>query len=178
MGFGEIGRHKQVLIVDLPLNKRVPISKSPKNDDLHGENQDNDTISIHSLPVPIFHSLAKICGDMAFITNAIDTLKTHDEPIWLEIEYVGDTLVTNLKQHIANLLEGSNMAAISIKNKATHQGSLKSRTPTLNLETLDEMDIFYQRLDKENLNQDEKNDLIGAYQELIKAIQETDHKAV
>ena len=38
--------------------------------------------------------------------------------------------------------------------------------------------FFYQRLDKENLNQDEKNDLIGAYQELIKAIQETDHKAV
>ena len=178
MGFGEIGRHKQVLIVDLPLNKSVPISKLPKNDDLHGENQDNNAISIHSLPVPIFHSLAKICGDMAFITNAIDTLKTHDEPIWLEIEYVGDTLVANLKQHISNLLEGSNIAAISIKNKAIHQGSLKLHTPTLNLETLDEMDIFYQRLDKENLNQDEKNDLIGAYQELIKAIQETDHKAV
>ena len=89
----------------------------PKNDDLHGENQDNNAISIHSLPVPIFHSLAKICGDMAFITNAIDTLKTHDEPIWLEIEYVGDTLVANLKQHISNLLEGSNIAAISIKIK-------------------------------------------------------------
>ena len=54
MGFGEIGRHKQVLIVDLPLNKSVPISKLPKNDDLHGENQDNNAISIHSLPVPIF----------------------------------------------------------------------------------------------------------------------------
>lgn len=178
MGFGEIGRHKQVLIVDLPLNKSTQTSTPPKDDLFHSTNQDNDAICVHSLPVPIFHSLARICGDMAFIASAIDTLKAHDEPIWLEIEYVGDTLITNLKQQIVDLLEGSSIAAISIKNKATYQGSLKSNTPTLNLEELDEMDVFYKRLDKEDLNQDEKNDLIGAYQDLIKEIQETDHKAV
>lgn len=179
MGFGEIGRHKQVLIVDLPLNKTAygttdrpdeliqPITKTDQSELIH----------IHSLPVPIFQSLAKISGDMAFIKSSIDVLKAHNESIWLEIEYTGDSLVPNLKQQITEQIADSQLVAISIKNTQSYQGSLRARSVDMSLTQLNEMDVFKKRLAKENLQDHEQQNLIHAYQMLIKQMQETDGNA-
>ncbi|MFC0820256.1 exonuclease SbcCD subunit D C-terminal domain-containing protein [Moraxella marmotae] len=178
MGFGEIGRHKQVLLVDLPLDKKQIHSENlPQNPPQIIDNNTISDIAVHSLPVPIFHNLARIVGDMDFIKASIHQLKSYEQTIWLEIEYQADTLIANLKQQITDLLDNSQLVAVSIKNKGTYQGSLKAHTPTVNLEHLDEMEIFYKRLSKENLNNNEEKLLIDAYQTLLKQMQETDANA-
>lgn len=183
MGFGEIGRQKQVLLIDLPMDKSVNDERTDDQIDLlqlidnSDKKQATSQIRIHSLPVPIFHSLAKITGDMAFISSSIQTLKAHDELIWLEIEYTGSTLITNLKQQITSMLDDSQLIAVSIKNTQTHRGSLKAESPTINLAHLNELDIFKKRLSKENLTKDENDQLIHAYQMLMRDLHETDSNA-
>ncbi|SIR73232.1 Exodeoxyribonuclease I subunit D [Moraxella cuniculi DSM 21768] len=160
MGFGEIGRQKQVLIIDI-----------------HKENNDKKQLSINSLPVPIFQGLAKIAGDMTFIQNCLDKLKATQQEVWLEIEYTGETLIGNLKQQIDTLLDDSKLVAISIKNKARHQGSLQAAVWIDNPKNLDEMDIFLKRLNKEKITNEDKEQLILAYQSLLKSLHEQDGNA-
>lgn len=177
MGFGEIGRHKQVLIVDLPYDKSPKQSIDQPDLMQFFDGADSSAVRIHSLPVPIFQSLAKISGDMAFIESSINDLKAHDQPIWLEIEYTGDSLMPNLKQQINALTKDSQLLALSIKNTQTHAGSLRAKSMDITLDKLNEMQVFKKRLAKENLPDDEQEQLIQAYQALIKQMQETDNNA-
>lgn len=179
MGFGEIGRHKQVLIIDLPCDKSAHDAVDQPDDlvSLIDDVHEFTHLHIHALPVPIFQSLAKISGDMDFITRAIDTLKAHNESIWLEIEYTGDGLVPNLKQQINDMTKDSLLLALSIKNTQSHRGSLRAKSIDVSLAQLNEMDVFKKRLAKENLPDDEQQKLIQAYQMLIKHMHETDNNA-
>lgn len=166
-----------MLIVDLPYDKSPKQSIDQPDLMQFFDGADSSAVRIHSLPVPIFQSLAKISGDMAFIESSINDLKAHDQPIWLEIEYTGDSLMPNLKQQINALTKDSQLLALSIKNTQTHAGSLRAKSMDITLDKLNEMQVFKKRLAKENLPDDEQEQLIQAYQALMKQMQETDNNA-
>lgn len=151
MGFGEIGKQKQVLVIDF---------------------QQDLPIEIHSLAVPIFQNLASITGDKAYIDAQIELLKQRDQSYFLEIEYIGSELLPNLRQDILNLLEGSPLIALSIKNKTLHQGALTQPSTTVSLENLNETDVFCERLAKENLSEKEQHALLDAYHWLMTELHE------
>lgn len=156
MGFGEMGKTKQVLVVDF---------------------QEDQPPQVHSLTVPVFQDLASIKGDMDFIKQSLEQLKTKNRSIWLEIEYIGEEILTNLKQEILAALQDSQLSALSIKNKRLYQGSLNNKQTGFHLNELDEMQVFLQRLGKEALSAQEIQDLSLAYQELLNQLHETDHQA-
>ncbi|UXZ04616.1 exonuclease SbcCD subunit D C-terminal domain-containing protein [Moraxella nasicaprae] len=155
MGFGEIGREKQVLLIDF---------------------QDNQDIQIHSLFVPIFQNLAKIWGDWDEISTQIDVLKTKNESVWLEVEYTGKKIIANLRSQLTALLDGSQLAVLSLKNKTLYQGSLQKNKLNASLQELDELAIFEQRLAKEELDDEEKQALKLAYQTLLQEMHDADTK--
>ncbi len=158
MGFGEIGRHKQVLIVDIA---------------------DGQPIQVNALSVPIFQSLAKISGELDYIYDNLAKLAEYDQDIWLEIEYTGSKVLPDLRQLITDAISETRLTALSIKNRSTYKGSLSQgdTSDVPKLEMLSTTDVFDKRLEKEALNDDEKTALKHAYQTLLKELQETDTKA-
>ncbi len=156
MGFGEIGRTKQVLMVDF-----LP-EQSPQ---------------IHSLPVPIFQSLVHIRGDMPFIETSLNDLKAkaqNNHPIWLQVEYIGQELIANLNDRLNEIIQDSPLVILKIKNKPISQNSLRQKNSKETLNTLNEIDVFEQRLALENLTNEETTNLMSAYKTLLKQLQEND----
>ncbi len=216
MGFGEVGRDKQMLIVDFPAatvdaqaphrasqavsnqaaSSQAPSANSATLDlfaDMLSTSQDKPAPSdiksstatqrptpvVHSLPVPIFQSLARISGDMPAIKEALKMLddKYADDCIWLEVEYSDTEIIANLRQSISELLDDSPHQLLSIKNKRRYQGSLGQCDSIAPLDSFDATDIFSARLNKEDISDAEKSALRTAYAELLKTLQETDHRA-
>lgn len=151
LGFGEIGNPKQVLIVDF----------------------DDKKPTIHALDVPIFQELCHIAGDLTQIFAKLDELIATHRSIWVEIIYTGNTIEPNLRQKIIEYLAETQVLAIHIKNKRLYESSL--HTPIIKkLDTLSPMDVFNHRLDKENLNDDERFALQNAYQTLLKTLHDAE----
>lgn len=157
MGFGEIGKTKQVLIVDF--------------------NPDHQTTkpSIHPLAVPVFQMLIKITGDWQKISSELAELMAKNTSIWVEIIYTGQELRPTLTQDIREFIDGSQILALNIQNRTLHQRVLGSKPKPMNLKQLKETDIFEQLLTTKNISSDEKLFLTQAYQALLADIHHTDH---
>lgn len=151
MGFGELGKVKQVLLIDF---------------------QNNSPVEVQSLFVPIFQHLARISGDLPFIEQQLLKLKSYKVPIWLEIEYLGKELIADLKQVILSQIKDSNLLALSIKNRQLYRGSIGLVDEDSPLESLNEIKAFQQRLNKESLSDTENKQLMDAYQELLYQMQQ------
>lgn len=156
MGFGEIGKEKQVLLVDFTPDT-PPV--------------------IHQIAVPIFHSLASIRGNFDAIIAQLDELKQRNEPIWLEIEYTGSELIGDLRSKIITHLENSQILALSIQNKSITKTGIHKASDAINLQTLSEIDVFDKRLANEDISDEQKSALRQAYKQLLQQMYETDSKA-
>lgn len=154
LGFGEIGKTKQVLIIDFA-----------------------DTLQIQSIPVPTFQSLHHIQGDLNHIYTTLDKLIAQHTSIWVQIIYTGDELEPQLTQKIRTHLENTNVVALHIQNKTLYQNSL--HTPQHErLDNLSPLEVFAHRLTKETLSDDEHHALTCLYQQVIQTLVETDKQAM
>lgn len=157
LGFGEINKPKQVLLVDF---------------------DDSNQPNIQALPVPIFQKLARITGDWAEISEQIQQLIKQNQSIWLEVIYTGQELRPMLSQDVRELLDGTQVLALNIQNRTLYEQSLNAQQPpTMNLKQLSEMDIFERLLDKKDITDDERHGLKQAYQTLLLAIHHHDSNA-
>lgn len=156
MGFGEMGKTKQVLIVDFT-NELPP--------------------QIHALPIPTFQRLARIVGDWDDITGELDRLCDESCPIWAEIVYTGQALRPTLAQDIRERLQDTQVLPLNIQNQTLYQKALSAQSTTFNLKSLSEMDIFEQLLSKKGIDESEQAELKTAYQTLLGAVYGNDKNA-
>ncbi|WP_066802107.1 exonuclease SbcCD subunit D C-terminal domain-containing protein [Moraxella oblonga] len=154
LGFGEIGKTKQVLLIDFV-----------------------DTLHIQPIPVPTFQPLHHIQGDLDHIYTTLDRLISQNISIWVQIIYTGNSLEPQLANDIQAYLTNSQVIALNIQNKTLYQNSL--HTPQhKHLDSLDPVDVFTYRLDKEQLDDDdEKQSLLNAYQYVLQTLHESDVRA-
>lgn len=153
LGFGEIGKEKQVLLIDFV-----------------------DTLQIQSITVPTFQPLHHIQGDLDHIYTTLDELVSQNTSIWAQIIYTGNSLEPQLANDIQAYLANSQVIALNIQNKTLYQNSL--HTPQHeHLDNLDPIDVFTYRLDKEQLDDDEQQALINAYQHVLQTLHELDIRA-
>lgn len=156
MGFGEVGKSKQVLIIDFT---------------------DEQPPKIHTLPIPVFQRLARITGDWDDIINELTQLYDEPNSIWVEVIYTGSALRPTLTQDIRELLKDTNILALSIQNQALYKKTLAVQPTALNIKSLSEMDIFTQLLDKKGIDEGEQTQLKTAYQILLSAVHDSDQHA-
>lgn len=180
MGFGEVGAQKSVTLVDF-------CADAPPD--------------AHTLSVPTFRQLVRITGDWAAIENAIHMLKTEQQannsssdstsaamasgdklgihisakPIWLDISYTGKTVISDLSERIATLIDQAPLAALNIKNKQLSAPTLRSRLGHPNLKSLSAMDVFCERLKGSDVS--DETALKDAYQHLLQKLQDEDAQA-
>ncbi|STZ08631.1 Nuclease sbcCD subunit D [Moraxella caprae] len=158
MGFGEIGKDKEVLIVDFnPVTANTP--------------------HIHALTVPVFTKLVRLQGDTDSIKHALRPLIAENQTIYAEIIYDGQALEPNFAKDIKAFLADTHVLPLNIQNNTQRRHVLQSTHHGENLKQLTTMDVFERLLDRRAVSDDEKDELKVAYQHIIQAIREQDVQA-
>lgn len=152
MGFGEAGQDKQVIIVEFR----------------------GRTLSAAARPVPCFQELARISGSLAEIMARIDELLLSGSKAWLEIEYTGTEIVTDLREQIDAALAGSAMECQRIKNRRVLDGAMARAFADETLDDLNIQDVFVRCLDQNEISDADRAELIAAYQDIVRSLEEAD----
>ncbi len=153
MGYGEATQEKKVVLIEF----------------------DSTTPNIKEIKVPCFQPLIRIAGEMDDIYAKLEELKKTKSSAWLEIEYTGNEIISNLRDRIYETLAGSNMEIRRIKNKQVIERTINSLTENETLDDLDEFDVFSRYMDTSNIsNEEQRDELMASYKEIIKSLTEED----
>ena len=155
MGYGEAKQEKQVIILEFD-------EKTPK---------------IQEIPVPCFQVLERITGSWDDISSRIQILKKQQSSAWLEIEYTANDLITNLCEQLDALIIGSNIKILRIKNRQMPKQAISSLKDDETLDDLNLEDVFIRCLDIHKVANEDRQELIISYQEIIKNLMEDDVNA-
>ena len=156
MGFGEAGQQKQVIIIDF-------------------EAGDNGIkTQIREINIPQFQALKSIKGDIKKITDEINELIKQKKNIWLEIEYIGDEIFNDLNQIIGELVAGTELEILRIKNQRAFNNIITQYDFSANLDELNELEVFDKFLEINNIAAADNETLKTAYQQILHNLKETD----
>ncbi|MFA6302201.1 MAG: exonuclease SbcCD subunit D C-terminal domain-containing protein [Legionella sp.] len=155
MGFGEANQQKKVIQIEF----------------------ENGNRKIEEILVPCFQPLARLTGNLDKIQAEIQDLKDKESNAWLEIEYTGNELISNLREVMDQSLDGSAMEIRRIKNKKVMDRVINQIHENETLDDLNERDVFERCLEANDVPNDERIEMMNIYNEIIKSIQEDDLNA-
>lgn len=155
MGFAEAEQKKKVIVVEFKDLKPV--------------------ITEHD--VPCFQQLMRISGDEETIVKRITDLKANGAKAWLEIEVTSKIDANLITLHLNELLEGSQLEKLRIKNKSAVDKALTVEAENETLETLEDSEVFKRCLAAYEIPEEEHALLIQTYDEAIAALNNADPNA-
>lgn len=155
MGYGEASQQKKVVIVEFK----------------------DSTTGIHELEIPCFQKLERVSGSLDVILAKIDQLKLEKSSAWLEIEYIGKDVISNLREVCNEAVVGTEMAIRRIKNKRVIDKVMCAMQEEETLDDLDVSEVFKRCLDAHNVPNEKRTDLINSYNEIVKSLYEKDINA-
>ena len=155
MGFGEANQQKKVVLVEF--NKTTP--------------------RIWEMDTPCFQKLVRIVGSLDEIHRKLEELKKEDSKAWLEIEYTGDHIMSNLREVLNEALAGSAMEIRRIKNKGVMDRVMSCIGEDETLDDLNESDVFTRCLDAIGVPHEDREELVACYAEIVKDLKEEDVNA-
>jgi len=135
------------------------------------------TPRVAEIPIPCFRELKTLRGDWKTITRAIDALKTAGSNAWLEIVYEGDEIAGDLRMRLDELAAGSGLEILPVKNNRTLERVLSGIGTGETLDDLDVTDVFKRCLDAHDIPEEQREDLLSAYREIIVSLNEADAMA-
>ncbi|MBN2705770.1 MAG: exonuclease SbcCD subunit D C-terminal domain-containing protein, partial [Deltaproteobacteria bacterium] len=178
MGFGEAKQQKSVLMVDfgfgiadLPDNENHPIPEAIRN------LQAKTTL----LPVPVFQKLERVKGDWNGIANRILELSATDNPtqpgVWLEVIYDGIEVIGDLRERLEAAISGTQMEILRIKNNRIIDRCLRQSHADETLDDLNVNDVFERCLAVHEVPEEQRPELLRAYQETVSSLYEDNVQA-
>lgn len=145
LSFSEAKSNKQVLIVEC-----------------------GDETTITPIVVPEFRKLRVVKGDIVAIEQGIKELDYEDSTIWLEVQYDGETNITNLESRVEEMIVGKPIELFAIKN--VRKSELRRTMTGSEFEYLDEMkveEVFERKLDSAEIAEDDRVELRHALAEIM-----------
>ncbi len=155
MGYGEAAQEKKVVLVEF--NSATP--------------------SIQELPVPCFQEMVRIVGSLDDIHAKLEELKKEDSAAWLEIEYTGSDIISNLREMLDEAMADSAMEIRRIKNRRVMDRVISTVAEDETLDDLDAGDVFTRCLDAFEVPDEDREELTDSYSEIIKDLMEEDINA-
>lgn len=155
MGFAEAHQDKKVIIVQF-----TDINPSVKE-----------------IKVPCFQPLEQIVGSFNDIYEKIQQLKSEGSKAWLEIEYTGNEVISNLREICDEALGDSLMEILRIRNKPVIEGIIHKMQEDETLGDLDIYDVFERMLKISEISSEERDELTASYREVITSLQDEDFNA-
>ena len=152
MGFGEATQDKKVVLIDF-----------------------NNTISnIQEISVPCFQELVRIAGPLDDITSKLEVLKGAESTAWLEIEYTGSDFIGNLRELLEEVIVDSAIEILRIKNPRFMERVITTVLENEILNDLGVEEVFIRCLDDSEVSDEDREDLIDSYNEIVRNLHEED----
>ena len=152
MGFGEAGQHKSVCVLEF----------------------DGLEPTLQLLDVPRFQELERIEGNWERISERIRELAAAQAQAWLEITYTGEEIITDLRERLDVLMEDAPMEVLRLRNNRVVERALRAEHPAETLDNLDATEVFERCLDAHEVPEQQKPELLRAYQEILTCVYEDD----
>lgn len=164
MGFGEAKQQKSVCQVAFDQ-----------------EGGHSTAVSIQLIDVPVFQRLECVKGDWDGISGRILELSAMDDPngsgAWLEIIYEGDEIIGDLRERLEAAISGTQMEILRIKNNRIIDRVLGQIREEETLDDLNVNDVFERCLTVHDVPEDQRPELLRAYQETVSSLYEDDVQA-
>lgn len=155
MGFGEARQQKSVCVVDLA-------GAEP---------------AVSVVPVPVFQRLERVRGSWDEITARIAELAVDDASIWLEVIYTGDELMGDLRQRLADAVDGSRLEILRVQNVRVIDRVLRSIQVDETLDDLDVHQVFDRCMEANSIPAEQRDELRALYRETVAALHDQDAQA-
>ncbi|WP_257296702.1 exonuclease subunit SbcD [Endozoicomonas sp. YOMI1] len=163
LSFDEAGSDKQVIIVDF---------------------RENELNKIESVIVPVFRPLISLKGSLDSIDQQLATLASeraneNEQPQaelnpWLEIEITTDAYLHDLQSRVEQMVlareELSLFELLRVRRKREKAAASLTVADQESLAELNVEDVFQQRLQQEELTDDQSQQLTGAFQEILEDV--------
>lgn len=155
MGFGEAKQQKSVCQVEFH----------------------STAASVQLIDVPVFQKLERVKGDWDGISNRILELSATDSQGWLEVIYDGIEVISDLRERLEAAISGTDMEILRIKNNRIIDRALGQTHEEETLDDLNVNDVFERCLAAHDVPEDQRPELIQAYQETVSSLDEDDVQA-
>lgn len=155
MGFGEAKQQKSVCQVEFH----------------------STAASVQLIDVPIFQKLERVKGDWDGISNRILELSATDCQGWLEVIYDGTEVIGDLRERLEAAISGTQMEILRIKNNRIIERVLGQIHEEETLDDLNVNDVFERCLAVHDVPEEQRPELLRAYQETVSSLYEDDVQA-
>ncbi len=160
MGFGEAKQQKSVCQVVFDQEKGH-----------------STTASIQLIDVPVFQRLERVKGDWDGISGRMLELFATDFQGWLEVIYEGDEIIGDLRERLEAAISGTQMEILRIKSNRIIDRALRQIHEEETLDDLNVNDVFERCLTVHDVPEDQRPELLRAYQETVTSLYEDDVQA-
>lgn len=137
--------------------------------------------SIQLIDIPVFQKLERVKGDWEGISNRIIELSVTDDPnssrAWLEVIYDGTEVIGDLRERLETAISGTRMEILRIKNNRIIDRVLGQIHEEETLDDLNVNDIFDRCLAVHKVPEEQRPELLRAYQETVSSLYEDDVQA-
>jgi len=123
-------------------------------------------LTLSELPIPCFMPLLRVEGDLDEILAEIASLRAQGMAAFLELEYTGADLLPDLRERVEAALEGSSLDLLALKNRVIAQRALNLPVGDVDLEDVDEWQIFDACLLSNKLPDEQCVEMRALYREL------------
>ncbi len=134
---------------------------------------DNE-VKVAEVAVPVFQRLQSVRGNLGEILKIISGLKAENESVWIEVEYTGSDICTELKDEVETAVAGSCVEVCRIRNNLRQELSLMQDTDTgiIELGDLDKMSVFRLCLQEREIGAEQAIELEKLYTEVLYEMRE------
>jgi exonuclease SbcD len=160
MGFGEAKQQKSVC--------QVTFAKSRDLD---------ATASVQLIDVPVFQKLERIKGDWDGISSRVLELSATGFQGWLEVIYDGVEVIGNLRERLEAVISDDRIEILRIKNNRVIDRVLGQIREEETLDDLNVNEVFERCLAIHDVPEDQRPELLRAYQEALSSLYEDDAQA-
>jgi exonuclease SbcD len=152
MGFGEANQIKSICVITFEGTKAAVSLKD----------------------VPRFQELKQVKGDWLTVQSELFKLVSTGRSIWVEVVYSGKDFVDNLRGRVDQIVDGSSVEVIRIKNNQIFNAVLAAVEATETLEDLTPKDVFARCMQAHNVDESRFADLAALFDETLQSLQEDD----
>ena len=133
--------------------------------------------SVQLIDVPVFQRLERVKGDWNGISSRILELSATDSQGWLEVIYDGIEVIGDLRERLETAISGTQMEILRIKNNRIIDRVLGQIHEEETLDDLNVNDVFERCLVVHDVPEDQRPELLRAYQETVSSLYEDDVQA-
>lgn len=159
MGFGEAKQQKSVCLAAFDGDKT------------------NTQATVRLIDVPVFQKLESIKGNWEAISARILELSATGSEAWLEVVYEGDEVIADLNERMNAVVSDSGMKILRMKNARIIDRVLGQIHDEETLDDLDVDDVFERCLLSHEVPEEQRPELLRAYQETLTSLYEDDTQA-